>query len=227
MIKKIAFFIFVSFIMVASFGAASKYIVAQDANAPSELAAKDAQTNNRGFKTIDEEDLFARAFPDNKKSCVSKSALFMAVGKSYQDGNGIDSMVPMSFMRPMIEGFYNEIKDNGVENAYLKNILDFQSCIKSAELDEDAEPGQAKKYKTCMRFSDGILFTLDSIKARKSIDTIMKKFENSKLDMSGTAFSAISRPDMYFAAQLYKTSKSKSYKDAVEMGHSLVVACGA
>ncbi len=228
MFKKIGFFIFVFAVMVASFGAASKFIIAQD-KSPIDMAAADAQKNIKGLNLFTEEDILKKAFPNDKHTCTTNAALFMAVGKAYKDGEPVDSLVPMKVMQPILEGYYNAIRDKGVENAYLTNILDYQSCIKSANPHKDAEKEVElrKAHRACLKFSNEILYTLDAIKARKSANTIMGRYQNGEPDMSETAFSDLNRPVMFFVGQVYKASKTKSYDEAVKMGHSLIVACAA
>ncbi len=228
MFKKIGLFVFVFAIMIASFGVASKFIIAQD-QTPADMAASDIQANVKGLNLFTEEDILERAFPDNKHTCATKMALFMAVGKAYEKGEDISSLVPMKVMRPIFEGYYNSIRDKGVKSAYIDNILEYQSCIKSAGTHEDPEKEKelSKKHRACLKFSNEMLTALDAIQSRKSVNTIMARYENSEPDMSDTAFSDLKRPVMFFVGQVYNMSKTASYDEAVKMGHSLVVACGA
>lgn len=83
------------------------------------------------------------------------------------------------------------------------------------------------KHRACLKFSNEMLTALDAIQSRKSVNTIMARYENSEPDMSDTAFSDMKRPVMFFVGQVYNMSKTKSYDEAIKMGHSLVVACGA
>lgn len=230
MIKKVLFVVCICALTVASFTLASEYLVAQQNTDPSKIASQDASANNlKGFKNISEEDLIARAFPNNKETCGKKAGIFLAVAKQYKDGEDIEEMVSMSMIRPIFEEPYERIKKEGITKAYINDIKGYKSCVRSSSSHKDAKKERALqvKHRSCVKFADAVLKTLKGIDAGKSMDTIMKPYENGGFELKGTAFEGMDHPVLFLIGQIYGTAQSKSYDDAVSMGHSLLVACSA
>lgn len=227
MAKNIFYFVFVFAIMVASFGVVSKIIIAQD-QSPQELAKKDALSNQVQGREINMDEIMEEVLPNNKQSCNAKMGLFMAAAKAYEEGKPLEQLVPMKFLQPMMEEHYINLKKMGLENAYVNDMLQYQQCVRSAKAHKDPtiERELVKKHKECVRFADIMLGTLEGVKARKRVQTIIKPYENAEPSMKSTAFSSLNRPILLFVGEIYKAAKKDSYKRAVKNAHSLVLGCG-
>lgn len=229
MFKKFVFTAFVLAITIASFTVASKYIVAQDARAPEDIAGADAIRNLGEFPTISEEDILERLFPNNKETCSKKAGLFMAVVQQYREGETVDQIASIAMMKPVFQGYYDSVQQNGVAKASIDNIKEYQQCVRSSRAHEDSSKENAlrKRHNACVKLSDTVLKTLSLMEQRKSVKTAIAEYQANPVNLSGTVFERIDNPVFMLIGQMYQTKRKKSYEDAVMMGHGFITACAA
>ena len=191
----------------------------------------DYQQWKESFKETPVEDA---AFRKNKKGCDQKMAFMTILMKKYKDGEGTDGITESPLLSPYMKEQYKQIQEKGVLEAQKSMMLDYQECIKNAEVEED--PGDEydlnMRYGACNQLNKILMGTVEGIKKRKSIDTVIRRYENNFPDLSETSYGEIEDPVPLLIGQLYKKAgesqgKSEQEKDEALFEHAsrLVLMC--
>ena len=173
------------------------------------------------------------AFRNNKKGCAQKMAFKTMLIKKYKSGDGVDDISDSPIVGPYMKEQYKQIQEKGVLQSQKDMMGDYQECIRSAEVEED--PGEEYdlnlRYGACDKLSRILLGTVEGIKNRKSMDSVIRKYANKFPDMSATAYKDIEDPTILIG-MLYKkakdtkwTSEKEKYESLYEQASQLVVGC--
>ena len=227
--RKFVILSFLLLVILAAIGYFSLSLSAQGILDPRAMAEADAKANDAKraqdlFGSVDIEEL---AYSKDKDGCGSKSAMFFVMSARYIAGDSADDVAGSKMLLPLVETVYDKIKKNGLENATLNNMIEYQDCIANAKphRNPSREYDLSLKHGACVKLNAAILDTLDAIKRRKSVSRVMDKYENEEVDFTGTLYEDIPNPIILFIGKLYETSKNGEYKDAVMAASGISVAC--
>lgn len=181
-----------------------------------------------------------KMFPNNKKGCGMRSGFNFAMIKSYQNGDSPSGIANFKMLEPMITKTFDAIRENGVSQAHINNITEYQECIKSSQPVNDPEKELllVSRHTSCSEFADVVLGTLNGIQSRQKIETILTKYQEKKIDFADTGFenltfkgekenmpeNMVQDPLPMFIKQIYSFSET-SYDNAVEQGVGMVIGC--
>lgn len=179
-----------------------------------------------------------KLFPNTKKGCEMRSGFNFAMIKSYQNGDSPSGIASFKMLEPMITKTFDTIRENGVSQAHINNVTEYQECIKTAQPvgDPEKELLLVSKHTSCSEFADVILATLSGIQARQKIETILEKYKEKKIDFADTGFedltfkgedlpeNMVQDPLPMFIKQIYGFSET-SYDNAVEQGAGMIIGC--
>ncbi len=176
-----------------------------------------------GIKPIEE---YAYSVKD-KSSCAKKSAYFIVASLKYKEGVPAAQAAGLRMLQPLMEDAYKNIRDNGMDNALLNNMIEYSNCIDKAEVNSDPEYEYdlALVHKACKKLNDVLIGTVNSIKERKKADGVIRKYSKKPIDFYGTKYEKLANAEILFIGKLYEVSKAGSYTDVVEMASNLSVGC--
>ncbi len=182
------------------------------------------------FKETPVEDM---AFRKNKKGCAQKMAFTTILIKKYKSGEGVDSITESPILGTYMKARYKKIQEEGLAQVQRDMMLDYQECIKSAKV--EADPGEEydlnKRYGACNKLNTILMGTVDGIKNRESMQTILRRYGSNFPDLSETAYSGMSNPSL-FITKLYQRAKTtqwasekEKYESLYEQASQFVVGC--
>lgn len=165
--------------------------------------------------------------PKNKRDCATRSNLFAAAVKKYKEGVPVNEVTDVKMFEPLFANIYAALREKGVDQASLDNMAEYQKCVDEAKPHRDPlrEQDMAVKYGGCKQLNALILDTLGSIKDGKKVDTVLDKYKNKRLDLSGTQYEKVESPTFFFIGQLYKVAQEREYSTAVQIGSNMSAAC--
>lgn len=174
------------------------------------------------------------AFRKNKKGCAQKMAFMMIIVQKYRKGEEVKELVESPIIGPYIKEQYNKIQEKGLAQAQKEMMQDYQECINTAQSAED--PGHEYdldvRYGACGELSKILMGTIEGIKNRQSIDTIISRYERSFPDLSETTYKTMENPVVTLIAELYKkakklegSSEEDKYNLLYKQASGFVVAC--
>ena len=175
-----------------------------------------------GIKPIEE-----YAYSDDKGGCGNKAALFFVVSERYKSGDTVEQVANIKMFQPIIEGIYSKIRKNGITQTSLNNLKEYSSCIEKAKARENPEREYdlSLKHDACKKLNDVILYTVNSIKNRKKINSVFSRYSKSNIDLYGTNYEKIEDAEMLFIGELYKISKDKGFSDVVNTASNITIGC--
>lgn len=199
---------------------------AQTVTDPEEKAGKSAQeyAQDQDSSLVDIEDSL---YSKDKKGCATKASMFGIIAKKYRQGIPVEEAVDIKIMQPLYENVYQTIRKAGLEKAMLSNMVEYQKCVTKAEPNSDA----GKQYDmslvndACVILNAAVIDTLISIKKRKKIDSVFKKYQRKNIDLTGTSYENIPDATLMFIGSLYKAAQTKEYIDVVELGSNIASGC--
>jgi hypothetical protein len=182
------------------------------------------------FKETPVEDM---AFRKNKKGCAQKMAFTTVLIKKYKSGDGIEDISESPVLAPYMKDQYKLIQEKGVLQAQKDMMLDYQKCIKSSKAEKNLgdEYDLNMRYGACDKLNTILLGTVESIKNRQSMETVIRRYENAFPDLSETAYKDMKEPSLLISV-LYQKAKgtqwdneNDKYESLYEQASQLVVAC--
>ncbi|MCK5373703.1 MAG: hypothetical protein KAJ40_00315 [Alphaproteobacteria bacterium] len=225
----------VSFVVVALSGISLSKAYAQSSNADQacddgKYDPSDYKKWKETFKATPVEDM---VFRKNKRGCAHRMAFTMVLIKHFKSGEGIDDIAKSPILGPYMNEQYDLIRAKGVTKAQKEMLESYQSCIKEAPEDEDPseEYDLNMRYGACSKLDTILMDTVESIKNRRSINSVMSKYERSFPDLSETAYSEIEDPVPLFIGRLYQKAQSSEaegqnkYDVLIEYASQLVLGC--
>ncbi len=216
-------------VILAILGYSSLSLNAQGVLDPKALAEADARSYAEKqaeglFAPIDVEEV---AFSKDKSGCGTKAAMFVIMSNNYGSGASVDDVVTNKIFTPLVESVYEKIEKDGLEEATLNNMREYQDCIAKAKPHKDPsrEYDLSLKHDACNELNTALLDTLDAIKKRRSIKHIVNKYERKEVDFSGTLYKDMPYPIILFIGKLYEVSKKSEYKNVVLTASGFSMAC--
>jgi len=191
----------------------------------------DYQQWKENFKETPVEDM---GFRKNKKGCAQKMAFTTVMIKKYKSGEGLEELADSPILGPYMKKQYDLVRQKGVLQAQKDMMHDYQECIKKAQAEED--PGDEydldMRYGACDSLNTILMGTIDGIKKRQSMDTVIQRYKKRFPDLSETSYGDIKDPVPLFIGRLYQIAKGADVRGEKEMYESLydhasqlVVAC--
>ena len=161
------------------------------------------------FKAMPVEDMI---FNKNKRGCAQRMAFTTVLLKHYESGEGIDDIAKSPIMGPYMHKQYDLIRKKGVTQIRKDMLESYQRCIKETPKDEDPseEYDLNMRYGACSKLNTILMDTVESIKNRRGINSVMSKYERSFPDLSETAYSKIEDPVPLFIGRLYQKAQSST-----------------
>lgn len=168
-------------------------------------------------------------YSKDKKGCAMKASMFGIVAKKYRQGLSVEEAVDIKIMQPLYKNIYKKIRKTGLEKSLLNNMVGYQKCVANAQPNSDAgaQYDMSLVNDACASLNAAIVDTLVSIKKRRKIDGVFKKYQRENIDLTGTAYENIPDAALMFIGSLYKTSQTKKYLDVVEMGSNIASGCSS
>ncbi len=163
----------------------------------------------------------------DKSGCQTRLAMQYTALDSYKRGIKAEELARIQAFVPIFEDMYENIRKDGEQKARLDMMSEYEKCVENAPANDNlsTEYDLIQKHGACAQLNGVITDTLNSIKARRSANSVVKKYERSAIDLSETSFSDIANPELLIIAQLYKMNRLKGYDAAVEGGNIILVSC--
>lgn len=203
--------------------------------------AKAKATDMEQFNLLKGIDMNAMMFPNTKDGCGMKTAFNMAIINQLADEKNIAQFSSRGgVMQSLVQTSVDRVKAEGVTQASLDNIRDYQSCIRNSKPvpDMEKELKLTSKHAACVQLADVILGTLDGIKGRRKVETMLDRYGNKQINFMDTMYEGYERaktenmpqvlptsPIPFLIKGLYDTAEKDSYDAAVRQGSALTVSC--
>ena len=168
------------------------------------------------------------AFSDDQSGCGTRMAFKnMLIGK-YSNGEQPEDIAISRIMGDYVKKEYAAIREKGVNQATYDTMSEYQDCMKNVEPVED--PSKAydmeQRFGACGEVNGLVLNTLDAIKKRKSMDSVLNKYKGKKApDLSGTTYGATEDAIEFIVGRIYKEAQTSNFEAAVSLGSKLSYAC--
>lgn len=184
----------------------------------------DYQTWKRDFVPHEFEDL---AFSKDQRGCSTKMAFSNMLIEKYNEGVLPNVITESKIIQPYIEEKYALIREKGIDQARYDTMSEYQNCMRTAVVDSD--PSKAydmeQRFGACGQLNNIVMGTLDSIKNRRSMDSVIRQYENDAPDLTETTFGSTEDPVPLLVGKLYQVAESGDYNDAVALGSKMTYAC--
>ncbi len=163
------------------------------------------------------------AFLKNKEGCAQKMAFTTVLIKKFKSGDGIDDIASSPILGPYMREQYDQIREKGVAQVQKDMLKDYQECIKTADVEEDAgdEYDLDMHYGACDKLNTILMDTVDSIKKRQNLDTVLRRYENKSPDLSETSYGELEDAVPMLISKLYQDASNKDGKSQQEIIDSL------
>ncbi len=188
------------------------------------LDPQDYQTWKKDFVPHKFEDL---AFSKDQRGCSTKMAFSNMLIEKYNEGTLPAGLTESKIIQPYIEEQFALIREQGIDQARYNTMSEYQNCMKTAV--KDSDPSKAydmeQRFGACGQLNKIVLGTLDSIKKRQSMDSVIRKYENDAPDLTETTFGATEDPVPLLVGKLYQVAEEGEYNDAVALGSKMTYAC--
>jgi len=175
-----------------------------------------------------EVDVRKEAFDDSRKGCSKKLGFFMAVKKQYTKGVERDRVFGGSkIMSPLVDDVYNQIQKDGLDQAMLSAMQDFDSCMqKQAEKEKDQQNKSAgyEQALKCDSFSKMLNESFNGAKNKKDQEGIINKYKG-RLNLSGTNLEDLENPVDLIVPKIYSFVSEGNDNTAIEYISSLNFGC--
>ena len=189
-----------------------------------QLDPKDYNTWKKDFVPHNVEDL---AFSKDQRGCSTKMAFSNMLIEKYKDGTLPARLTESQILQPYIDEQFTMIREKGVDQAIYDTMSSYRDCMRSAVKDED--PSKAydmeQRFGACGQLNEIIIGTLESIKNRRSMDSVIDQYQNSAPDLTETTFGATEDPVPLLVGKLYQVSEVSGYQGAVNLGSKMTYAC--
>ena len=174
------------------------------------------------------------AFRKNKKGCAQKMAFMAILIKAYRSGQGAEAFANHPILGEYVQKNYDKIQEKGLAEAQKDMMADYQECIKNSEVEED--PGDEydlnMRYGACDKLNTILMGTVDGIKKRKNMETIIRQYQKDFPDLSETAYGEVEDPVPLLIGQIYQKaqkspegSEEEKYESLYEYTSQLVLGC--
>lgn len=173
------------------------------------------------------------AFRKNKKGCAQKMAFTSVLIKKYKSGEGVDDISESPILGSYMKDQYKLIQEKGVLQAQKDMMSDYQKCIKNSKVEEDLgdEYDLNMRYGACDKLNTILMGTIEGIKNRQSMETVMQRYEKTFPDLSDTAYRDMKDPSLLISVLYQKAKETQwdnekdKYESLYEQASQLVVAC--
>ncbi len=167
------------------------------------------------------------AYSDDKGGCAKKAAMFVAVSRRYSAGDAAEDIFKVKMFQPLVLSIYSNIRKNGLELATLNNMIGYSNCVDKASPNSNPEKEYdlSLVHDACKKMNDVLLFTLDSIKKRKKIDTVIHKYSRKPIDFYGTKYEKLLDAEILFIGDLYHVANRGEYSDVIFTASNISIGC--
>lgn len=176
------------------------------------------------------------AFSKDKKGCAHKMAFSSILINKFKRGEGVEDLTKSRILGEYLDVQFDDIKEKGTLEAQKQIMQDYRECIKNSEKEEDPgeEYDQNMRYGACDKLNTIFMGTIEGIKKRNSIDTVIDRYQKDFPDLSETAFAGIPDASLMFIGEIYEkasqmdaqgASEGDKYDSLYEYASKMIIAC--
>lgn len=174
-----------------------------------------------------ERDIKTLIFSNDRRGCAMKSSFFYVASNLYEQGVSVEEASGFKVAEPLFAEIYDTIKEEGLEQATIDNLKDFEACMENAPKDPnpEIEYEQQQKFEPCRKLNAIVIDTLDSIDKRQKADTVINRHSRENLDLSETVYKNVPDPAALFIGKLYEANQKEGRQGAASMAMALTLGC--
>lgn len=173
-------------------------------------------------------------FRNDKGGCASKLMLISTLIDKYKTGESLDDLLYLPEFNSYLKEKYAAIETKSVAQAQKEMMAEYQTCMKNAQQAKDLsrEYDLQVRHGACSQLGNILMAAANGIKDRRSIGSIMNRYERNAPDLSETGYGKVNDPVPFFIGQIYKVAqetqgdRAAKYEAALDSAVQITLGCG-